>query len=92
MAQFAGLVTNLPTARREVGAPADQRAQICVLRCTSPRHCADGLFLGWTPDGQVWIASAKRPETRERMIAQTVELATRNVRASQPSARRATGG
>lgn len=29
-----------------------------------------------------WIASAKRPETRERRIAETVELAARNIRAN----------
>lgn len=31
-----------------------------------------------------WIASAKRPETRQRRIAQTVELAHDNVRANHP--------
>ena len=29
-----------------------------------------------------WIASAKRPETRERRIAETVDLAARNIRAN----------
>lgn len=29
-----------------------------------------------------WITSAKRPETRERRVAETVELAARNVRAN----------
>jgi uncharacterized protein YdeI (YjbR/CyaY-like superfamily) len=30
-----------------------------------------------------WIAGAKRPATRERRVAETVELATRNLRAQQ---------
>jgi uncharacterized protein YdeI (YjbR/CyaY-like superfamily) len=30
-----------------------------------------------------WIAAAKRPATRERRVAETVELATRNLRAQQ---------
>lgn len=33
-----------------------------------------------------WIASAKRPETRSRRIARTVELAARNIRAADPRA------
>lgn len=32
-----------------------------------------------------WIASAKRPETREKRIAETVELASKNVRAHHPT-------
>lgn len=31
-----------------------------------------------------WIASAKRPETRSRRIAETVALAAKNVRANHP--------
>jgi uncharacterized protein YdeI (YjbR/CyaY-like superfamily) len=34
-----------------------------------------------------WIAAAKRPATRERRIAETVELAARNLRAQQWPAR-----
>ena len=30
-----------------------------------------------------WIAAAKRPATRERRVAETVELATQNLRAQQ---------
>ncbi len=33
-----------------------------------------------------WIAKAKRPETRQRRIATTVELARENVRAAHPKA------
>ncbi|MQA01230.1 MAG: hypothetical protein GEV07_00380 [Streptosporangiales bacterium] len=31
-----------------------------------------------------WIATAKRPETRQRRVGETVELAARNVRANHP--------
>lgn len=31
-----------------------------------------------------WIAKAKRPETRQRRIEQTVELAAQNIRANHP--------
>lgn len=31
-----------------------------------------------------WISSAKKPETRERRIARTVELAAQNIRANHP--------
>lgn len=31
-----------------------------------------------------WIASARKPETRQRRITQTVELATHNIRANHP--------
>jgi uncharacterized protein YdeI (YjbR/CyaY-like superfamily) len=31
-----------------------------------------------------WIGSAKRPETRAKRVAQTAELAARNIRANQP--------
>ncbi|PRX45014.1 uncharacterized protein YdeI (YjbR/CyaY-like superfamily) [Prauserella shujinwangii] len=34
-----------------------------------------------------WIAAAKRPETRQRRIARTAELAARNVRANHPGVR-----
>jgi uncharacterized protein YdeI (YjbR/CyaY-like superfamily) len=34
-----------------------------------------------------WILTAKRPETRERRIARTVELAHDDVRANQPIGR-----
>jgi uncharacterized protein YdeI (YjbR/CyaY-like superfamily) len=34
-----------------------------------------------------WILTAKRPETRERRIARTVELAHDDVRANQPGGR-----
>jgi uncharacterized protein YdeI (YjbR/CyaY-like superfamily) len=35
-----------------------------------------------------WIATAKRPETRQRRINQTVDLAAVNIRANHPGARR----
>jgi uncharacterized protein YdeI (YjbR/CyaY-like superfamily) len=34
-----------------------------------------------------WIATAKRPETRQRRIRRTVELAARNLRANHPGVR-----
>ena len=35
-----------------------------------------------------WIASAKRPETREKRVAETVRLAAQNLRANHPDDRR----
>jgi uncharacterized protein YdeI (YjbR/CyaY-like superfamily) len=35
-----------------------------------------------------WIATARRPETRQRRITQTVTLAAANIRANHPQARR----
>lgn len=35
-----------------------------------------------------WIASAKRPETREKRVAETVRLAAKNLRANHPDDRR----
>ncbi|MCF2525844.1 YdeI/OmpD-associated family protein [Yinghuangia soli] len=32
-----------------------------------------------------WIATAKRPETRERRVVRTAELASRNIRANHPA-------
>lgn len=50
-------------------------------------------FQGFPPSSRrlilEWIARAKRPETRQRRIAQTVELAARNIRANHGEPRSA---
>ena len=48
-------------------------------------------FAGFPPSAKkmilFWIKSAKRPETRQRRIAETVRLAAQNIRAPGPSRR-----
>ncbi|WP_410640410.1 YdeI/OmpD-associated family protein [Amycolatopsis sp. lyj-346] len=64
--------------------PADLRSALeedaVALRC----------FEGFPPSSRrmilEWIARAKRPETRQRRIAETVELARENRRAAHPKA------
>jgi uncharacterized protein YdeI (YjbR/CyaY-like superfamily) len=52
---------------------------------------ARGHFEAFPPSAKkqilYWIKSAKRPETRERRIAEAVRLAAQNIRAPQPSGR-----
>ncbi|SUA79305.1 Uncharacterized protein conserved in bacteria [Nocardia otitidiscaviarum] len=62
------------------------------LRCPLERNAvADENFRRFPPSSKrlilEWIASAKRPETRARRIARTVELAARNQRANHPGVR-----
>ena len=49
---------------------------------------ARGHFEAFSPSSKrmilEWIANAKRPETRERRIQKTVELAAENIKANQP--------
>jgi uncharacterized protein YdeI (YjbR/CyaY-like superfamily) len=51
---------------------------------------AQGYFDGFPPSAKkqilYWIKSAKRPETRQRRIAETVRLAAHNLRAARPTA------
>ena len=54
---------------------------------------ADRNFQAFPPSSKrlilEWIATAKRPETRERRIRRTVELAALNIRANHPGTRAA---
>jgi uncharacterized protein YdeI (YjbR/CyaY-like superfamily) len=54
-------------------------------------EAARAYFQGFPPSSKrlilEWIATAKRPETRQRRIAQTVDLAAVNIRANHPAGR-----
>jgi uncharacterized protein YdeI (YjbR/CyaY-like superfamily) len=56
-------------------------------------QAARANFLAFPPSSKrlilEWIASAKRPETRRRRIARTVDLAAVNIRANHPAVRAA---
>ncbi|WP_414940068.1 YdeI/OmpD-associated family protein [Amycolatopsis sp. cmx-11-51] len=64
------------------GVPGDLRARL------DADETAHGHFEKFPPSSKrlilEWILTAKRPETRERRIARTVELAAVNVRANHP--------
>jgi uncharacterized protein YdeI (YjbR/CyaY-like superfamily) len=49
---------------------------------------ADKYFAAFSPSSKKmilwWIASAKRPETRQKRIEETVRLAAQNIKANQP--------
>jgi uncharacterized protein YdeI (YjbR/CyaY-like superfamily) len=54
-------------------------------------EAASRNFAGFPPSSKrlilEWIATAKRPETRQRRIRQTVALAAKNLRANHPGVR-----
>jgi len=66
-------------------APADLQALL------DADEAAAANFESFPPSSQrlilEWIAAAKKPETRQRRITQTVELAAANVRANHPQSR-----
>ena len=59
----------------------------------SRNRTAAAFFAAFPPSSRrgilEWIASAKRPETRAKRIAETVALAERNVKANHPAGRNA---
>lgn len=66
------------------GVPDDLRARLAA------DPVARDHFEGFPPSSKrlilEWVAAAKRPATRERRLARTVELAARNLRANHPGA------
>ncbi|MEU0879489.1 YdeI/OmpD-associated family protein [Lentzea sp. NPDC005914] len=75
------------TGRWEIQAPADLAAAF------ARNPVARGNFEAFPPSSRrlilEWVTQARRPATRERRIAETVELAALNVRAHHPATARA---
>jgi uncharacterized protein YdeI (YjbR/CyaY-like superfamily) len=59
-----------------------------LARALAADKKAEGFFEGFPPSSKKnilwWIQSAKRKETREKRINETVRLAAQNIRANQP--------
>jgi uncharacterized protein YdeI (YjbR/CyaY-like superfamily) len=83
-AKAAGTWQVLPDQQR-LTIPRDLQAQL------DGDHAARANFASFPPSSRrmilEWIASAKRPATRQRRIQQTVNLAARNIRANHPAPR-----
>lgn len=86
-ARAAGTWQLLPDQQR-LTIPRDLQAQL------DDDHAAQANFARFPPSSRQlileWIASAKRPATRQRRIQQTVTLAAHDIRASHPRAHPAT--
>jgi uncharacterized protein YdeI (YjbR/CyaY-like superfamily) len=86
-AKAAGTWQLLPDQQR-LTIPRDLQAQL------DDDHAAQANFARFPPSSRQlileWIASAKRPATRQRRIQQTVTLAAHDIRASHPRTHPAT--
>jgi uncharacterized protein YdeI (YjbR/CyaY-like superfamily) len=86
-ARAAGTWQLLPDQQR-LTIPRDLQAQL------DDDHAAQANFARFPPSSRQlileWIASAKRPATRQRRIQQTVTLAAHDIRASHPRTHPAT--
>jgi hypothetical protein len=72
--ETATVVIELDTEPREIATPADLSAALAMSGDPELQKRFDGLAFTHRKEFVRWIEEAKKPETRERRIAQTLEM------------------